>query len=404
MKLTAPTIRTLTAAPAAFDKVHFDERLPGFGLRVRQSGAHTWTLKYRFGGQARRMVLGSLSSLDPSKAFDTAKDLLAQVRLGRDPAAVKAQAHVQAAETFGALLPRFLGHQKARLKPGSYEQVEHHLTSHAKPLHGLAVASITRRAIAERLGEIESHSGPVARNRVRASLSGFFTWLAQEGHLDANPVTFTIKVDEKARERVPSDDDLRNIWRALNGDQYGAIVKLLILTGARRDEVGGLRWSEINLDQATITLPPERTKTGREHVVPLSTPALEILKALPRRTNPDGTPRDHVFGKSLGRGFQDWSKSRTNLDVRIVEDVEPWTLHDFRRSISTALHDRFNVSPHVVETILGHVGGHRAGVAGIYNKASYIDERRRALERWGEHITELVIGKPVKARVIPLRG
>ena len=139
MKLIATTIRDLTAAPAAFDKVYFDERLPGFGLRVRKSGSHTWMIKYTFGGQVRRMVLGPLSALDPGKAFDTAKNLLAQVRIGRDPAAEKARAHVEAAETFGALLPRFLERQRARLKPRSYEETERHLLAHAKVLHELPV-------------------------------------------------------------------------------------------------------------------------------------------------------------------------------------------------------------------------------------------------------------------------
>jgi integrase len=410
MKLLATTIRGLTTAPEADDKVYFDERLPGFGLRVRKTGSHTWMIKYTFGGRVRRMALGSYPALDPGKAFDTARDLLAQVRVGRDPAAEKAAARVRAAETFGTLLPRFLEHQSADLKPRSYQEVKRHLVVHAKPLHGLAVEGIARRIISDRLAAIEKRSGPVARNRVRASLSGYFTWLAREGYIDSNPVAFTVKASENdPRERVPSDDELRTIWRALNGDQYGAILNLLMLTGARRDEIGGLRWSEIDLDQAIITLGPERTKIRKEHTIPLSKPALAILRAQPRRTDPDGTPRDHLFGKGIDRGFQDWSGSKADLDTRITKAhhgkrLKLWTLHDFRRAISTALHERFAVPPHVVEVILGHVGGHKGGVAGVYNKAIYLDERRRALERWGAHIVELVTGEPVKAEVVELRG
>jgi hypothetical protein len=240
MKLIATTIRDLTAVPAAFDKVYFDERLPGFGLRVRKSGSHTWMIKYTFGGQVRRMVLGPLSALDPGKAFDTAKDMLAQVRIGRDPAAEKARAHVEAAETFGALLPRFLERQRARLKPRSYEETERHLLAHAKVLHGLPVKNIDRRTIATRLAEIEKFSGPAAANRVRASLSAYCSWLAREGYVDANPVSFTNRaVENGARHHVPSDADLRAIWLALDGDEYGTILKLLLLTSARREEIGG---------------------------------------------------------------------------------------------------------------------------------------------------------------------
>ena len=106
-------------------------------------------------------------------------------------------------------------------------------------------------------------------------------------------------------------------------------------------------------------------------------------------------------------GFQNWSSSKAHLDERIAAARDgkglDWTLHDFRRSLSTTLHERFSVPPHVVETVLAHVDGHKAGVAGVYNKALYLDERRRALERWGEHIAAIVSGKAPDAQVVPLR-
>jgi hypothetical protein len=118
--------------------------------------------------------------------------------------------------------------------------------------------------------------------------------------------------------------------------------------------------------------------------------------------NADGSPRDLIFGWGE-HGYQDWTGSKADLDERLAGKVSDWTLLDFRRSLSTALHERFNVPPHVVEAILGHVGGHKSGVAGVYNKALYLDERRRALERWGEHIETLVIGRTAKAKVVNLR-
>jgi integrase len=230
--------------------------------------------------------------------------------------------------------------------------------------------------------------------------------LAREGYLDANPVTFTVQAEEKARQRLLSDQEIRIIWRALDDgppEQFGAIIKLLLLTGARRTEIGGLRWDEIGDD--LIILPEARTKGGREHLIPLSEPAFAILKGLPRRAMADGTPSDHVFGN--GDGYQNWSRSKVDLDARIAKAghrLAPWTLHDFRRSVSTALHDRLGIQPHVVEVLLGHVGGHKAGVAGTYNKALYIEERRRALERWGAHLMELVTGKPAKGKIVGLHG
>ena len=164
------------------------------------------------------------------------------------------------------------------------------------------------------LGAIEQRSGPVARNRVRASLSGYFTWLSCEGYVDANPVALTVKLAETARERVPSDDDIINIWQALADDQYGAIVKLILLTGCRREEIGGLCWSEIDLDKAIIILGSKRTKNGEAHVIPLSAPAAEILRAQPRRINADGSrPRSRVRSaawKGLSRLEHQQSSSR----------------------------------------------------------------------------------------------
>jgi integrase len=328
---------------------------------------------------------------------------LAQVKLGKDPARDKQAQQEAAGDTFGKLLPRFLERQRLKLKPRSFEETNRHLVQHADRLHRLPITALDRRAIAGLLSELADNNGPAAANRVRASLSALCTWLAREGYLDSNPVAFTNRaVEQGARGRVLSGAELTHIWRALGADQYAAIVKLLALTGARREEIGGLRWSEVDLDAALITLPPARTKNRREHLIPLSQPALEILVAQPHRTEPDGNPRDLIFGRGQF-GFRDWSGSKADLDHRLDPPFE-WVLHDLRRAFSTELHERFAVSPHVVEALLGHVSGHKAGVAGVYNKASYLDERRRALERWGEYLVALVSGKKPAAAVVTLRG
>jgi len=171
---------------------------------------------------------------------------------------------------------------------------------------------------------------------------------------------------EVSREHVVTDEELAAIWRACRDDDYGRIVRLLILTGQRRDEVGDMKWTELDLDRRIWAIPRERTKNGLTHEVPLSDVALEILQSIPRR---DG--RDFVFGEGRG-GFSGWSKSKTRLDARIAKAgavMRPWRLHDLRRTVATHIAE-MGTLPHVVEAILNHVSGHKAGVAGIYNRAT----------------------------------
>jgi integrase len=190
--------------------------------------------------------------------------------------------------------------------------------------------------------------------------------------------------EPKSRERVLVDRELAEIWRACRDDDYGRIIKLLMLTGQRRNEVGGMQWTEIDGD--TWTIPGTRTKNHREHVVLLPDFALALIDASPRRTN-----CDYVFGDGPRRkgddhrGFSGWSKAKAALDERIIEMRRKmakldWRLHDLRRTAATVMADRLGVLPHIVEVILNHVGGHRAGVAGVYNRAKYEAEMRKALQ------------------------
>ena len=268
------------------------------------------------------------------------------------------------------------------MKPLSYGQIELHLVKHAKPLHRLGLTNIDRRTIATRLAEIETGSGPVSRNRVRSSLSAFFTHCVKEGLLDINPVTGTAKADEgRSRERVLSDAELTTVLGALGADQFSDIVRLLTLTAQRREEIAGLRWCEVDFERDLIVLPPDRTKNRREHAIPLSSQARAILERQPR------TPgRDFVFGHGAG-GFSGWSRCKERLDQRVK--LAEWRLHDLRRTAATVMADRLGVLPHIVEAALNHVSGHRAGVAGIYNRAKYESEMRDALQRWAEYVTKI---------------
>ena len=170
-----------------------------------------------------------------------------------------------------------------------------------------------------------------------------------------------------------------------------------MLCGARRDEIASLRWDEIDLDGALVTLPGERTKNGYPHEISITRPMRAILETQQRDSNGNG--RDLVFGRGAG-GFQDFSGSKNELDQRITAAREarglgpmaPWAPHDFRRSLSTTMNEHLKIRPHIVEAVLGHVGGHRAGVAGVYNKSLYREDKRRALERWSAVLMATING------------
>ena len=342
------------------------------------------------------MRLGEPPVVSVGAARQAARKIMSAVSLGGDPAREKAEARAQAANTVATLIPAFIERQRKRLKPRSVIEITRHLMKHARPLHGQGIKSIDRRTIASLLEVIEHDHGAGAANCTRASLSAFMTWAARAGHIDSNPVAYTNRaVQNGARERVLADDELVAIWRALDdGGDYAALVRLLLLTGGRREEIARLRWSETNLEAALVRLPRERTKNGRPHEIPLSPPALAILKS---RTRQEG--RDFVLGTN-GTGYTMYSQSKRQLDQRLP-DVAPWVLHDLRRTLSTRLHGQpFSVAPHVVEALLGHVNGHRAGVAGVYNQQDYLPERRAALARWAAHIDDLLEGRD--SNIVPL--
>ena len=160
-----------------------------------------------------------------------------------------------------------------------------------------------------------------------------------------------------------SDAELIAIWRACRDSSYGRIIKLLTLTGCRREEVGGACWSEFDLERGTWTIPAARSKNGKQHILHLPAPALDTITAIERV---DG--RDHLFGGAADRGFQRWSASKRELDAR--SRVSGWTVHDVRRTVATRMAD-IGIQPHVIEAVLNHQSGHKRGPAGVYNKSSY---------------------------------
>src|SRR5262245_40008024 len=325
MKLTTASIKQLVLPPGVADRIFFDDDIGGFGVRLRAGGSASYVVQYDLGGKSRRVTLGPVTLLDQGAARTKAKDLLAQVRLGGDPAADKRMRRRQAAETFGGLLRRYLIAHQQDWRPQSFKQVERRLFKLARPLHPLPLTSIDRRTISSLIANIAESNGPTAATNAYGTLSGYFSWLIGEGLLDQSPMLHANKPKPRpARDRVLTENELRVLWHALGDDDYGVIVKLLIYTGTRRNEIGDLRWGEINFNEATVEIPAVRMKGARPHLIPLSEPALAILKKRQRNG------REHVFGRGTS-GFQGWSRARTALDEAIGGERPDWVLHDLRR-------------------------------------------------------------------------
>lgn len=384
--LDRAALRALPGPTAGkFDVVHWDDKLPGFGLRVLASGPRAYIVRYRVNGKSRVHTLGRIDGLSLDQARKLAGELLAKARLGVDTRAAieaaRAQAKVQRL-TYRRLVELYLAACEADWRPAYAHEVRRYLLTDAAPLLDLPAATIEPPRLKELLDGLAKRS-PSAAEHGRKALASLWRWAMQHGHAEANPAANLPQLAKsKAGERTLGDEEIGALWRATAepGD-FHRIVRLLLLTGQRRDEVGEITWSEISLEKAVWTLPGARTKNHLPHEIPLAAPALAILSAVPRREG-----RDLLFGYGKG-GFAGYSQCKARLDAAL-KFAAPWKLHDLRRTLSTGMAELGVADAHV-EAVLNHVSGHKAGVAGVYNKAQYRAQKRAALELWAAHVTSL---------------
>jgi integrase len=397
MNLTKDAIATLVAPTGKGDHIEWDDDLPGFGVRLR-GGTKRWVVQYRVGSQQRRESLGDVRKVGLEAARKIARQRFAQVELGIDPAAERAKARTEAAAvvlTLKAVADRYLADKEDAVRPATYSAAKRYLNRHWKPMHDRPLSAIQRAEVAARLQEIIKGHGRTTAARARSNLSALYSWAMREGLCDSNPVIGTNDPETgiKSRERVLDDAELRAVWNACRDDDFGRIVRLLILTGCRREEIGGLRWSDLNLDTGVMTITGERTKNHRTLELTLPAGSLDILPS--RR--PD---RDNVFGKH--KPFSAWSFATMVLKSRIIEaggaSLAPWTLHDLRRTMRTGL-GKLGVAPHIAELCINHVKG---GVEAIYDRHKYQREIKAALALWSEHV--LAVAEQRESKVVPLRA
>jgi integrase len=353
----------------------FDLGYPGLALRVGHGGAKSFELFYRIDGKLKRQGLGRWPEVSLSRARDTWRKTREAIAKGERPAGM------HAAPFFESVVEEWLKRDQAKNKPSSFYQVTRAVENDLLPAwRGRTVDKIGKADVIALLDAIEDRGAPAMARLVARYVRRFFRWCIERDLIKADPTQGLPRGGNgKSRDRVLSDDELRSVWRAAESiGMFGSALRLLILTGARREEVTQLGWSEIDGD--TIRLEGGRTKNGEPHDIPLSAPARELLSGLPHIG-------DFVFTVDGEKPIRGWSQAKAKLDTEL--GIPNWRIHDLRRTCATGM-QKLGIQLQVTEAILGHTAGSRGGIVGVYQRHSYAAEKRAALEAWGAHVMALV--------------
>lgn len=380
-------------APAQGQEDHFDKGFPGLALRVSYGGSKTFVYFYRLHGKQHRLTLGRWPAMDLAGARDAWQTARKLVGKGENPARVRpAQA-----DSFEAVAAEWLKRDQAQNR--SAANVRAIVDRYLLPAwEGRPFNTITRRDAIELIDAVADKGYPTMARRLHSHLHRLFRWSVGRGIIAINPIAELPKPgDAVKRDRVLTDAELALIWRAACGIEwpFGPIFRLLILTGARREEIGALRWAEVDGD--VIHLEGARTKNGEPRTIPLAPPGVAIVAEIPRVVD-----SGFAFSTTAGRtSVSGWSKAKQVLDAEAAKldhgrALPEWRLHDLRRTVATGL-QRLGVNLQVIEAVLGHISGSRAGIVGVYQRYGFEKEKRAALEAWGRHVESLVSPAPARA-------
>ena len=430
-QLTAAAVQRLR--PGKVRREIRDGGCPGLYLVIQSGGHRSWALRFRRpGGKPAKLTLGpaDLTGLEAegepvlgapltlASARKLATDLHRQRALGKDVIAVRHRERLErvahSGKTFAAAAADYIEQYAMRRTRGWWDRARLlglRPTAEGNGLElipkGLAdrwrdcpIAEIDGDDIHLIVDEVRERGVPGLERRAEgpsesqaramfAGLSKMFAWLIEKRRLGVNPCRGVARPAAlKARDRVLTDAELVAFWRATDTErvEFGALLKLLLLTGCRLNEVAGMRRAELSDDGATWIIPGERTKNARAHLVPLSPLVRELIAGV-------GTDGDLVFTTNGTTPVSGWWKIKNRLDATMK--IPPWRLHDLRRTAATGMAE-IGIAPHIVEAVLNHVSGSRAGVAGTYNRAAYAGEKKAALERWTAHVEGLIEGRPAK--------
>jgi integrase len=364
----------------------------GLWLVVQPSGTKSWAVRYRFAGQPKKLTLKAASLADARR--QTAEALF-EIEQGRDPT-VRRQAakHDKAArnlDTVDRLSAEFLDrYAKKRTSRSNWKQCETVFRNEMLPAWSGRIVHDIRKRDVIRLVESIAEDRPIFANRALGHLRVFFNWCVDQDIITVSPCDrVKAPAEERSRDRTLSDGEIERLWAACDkaGNPFGAFCKVLLLCGQRRSEVAKMRRSQI--DGNVWIMPAEANKSGEAHAVPLATQVRDILASLPHLG-------DFFFTNDGDTAISGFSAGKRRLDQHLA-GVEPFTLHDLRRSCASGL-QRLGVPIHITEAVLGHRSGTVAGIARVYQRYDYLPERANALQRWADHVTHVPADKVVRLR------
>jgi integrase len=414
VNLTDLKVKALRPDPAGGEYVQGDTQVPGFGVRVRPGAAPVYVVAKRRAGDTKpvRVTIGRVGEISLAKARDEARAAIAALRLGVDVNSEKRQArdrragerqraqqiHVETGcppGTFGEIAVRYMARECQRLARGA--EVERIIRRELLPALGARpFTALRRRDLGDVVNAIVRGGHPAAAHKVREVGKRITSWATDEELIEIDPFLGGRNVIRRQeRSRALSTEEIATLWQAWRemGAPLGAFMKFALATGQRRGEIAAMERGELDLAQRLWTIPAEKAKNRRPHLVPLSGLALEILEGVPV------VDARFVFSSRAGSHISGFSKAKARADR--LSGVEDWRLHDLRRTAATRLAELGTAHP-VVARLLNHSPRGVMGVTSIYNRYEYLEERRQAAERWAQRIGEIL--NPPAANVVALRA
>lgn len=386
IKLTKRVIDELR--PSDKDQFYWDTGITGLALKVTPKGKKTFLVQYRPGGRGtptRKMFIGPYGDVTLHKAQTEARRILGLRAEGRDPALEKQQAkHRNISNKFADVADDFLAKHASQNR--TVAETTRILKRDILPKWGKrSVHDITMRDVNDLLDAVVARGSSVMANRLLATLRKFFNWCISRGIITASPCAgIGAPSREKTRDRTLTDEELISIINTAKkmGGAFGSIIQMLILTTQRRNEVSKMTWDELDLDNGQWEIPSSRTKNEKPHTVHLSEQAIAVVSGI---TNIGS----FVFTSNGKTPFSGFSKSKKRLDE--LSGVTEWRLHDIRRTVVSRM-AKLGIAPHVADKILNHQSGTISGVAAVYQRHAFLDERRKALDAWGSFVQSLLSG------------